>query len=114
MSGKLFVKGNYQVFIPDLYGLAEWAFHDELGYEPKGLLRKPYYIYSDWWNDRGAVTVDIMRNPAVGMEHRIGYLRNNHELKKWFKFQTTARDKRMAVTSTQSGLPICFHGLHPL
>lgn len=89
LSGKLFVKGNYQVFIPDLYGFAEWAFHDELGYEPKGLLRKPYYIYSDWWNDRGAVTVDIMRNPAVGMEHRIGHLRNNHELKKWFKFQTT-------------------------
>lgn len=89
LSGKLFVKGNYQVFIPDLYGLAEWTFHDELGYEPKGLLKKPYYIYSDWWNDRGADTVDIMRNPAVGMEHRIGHLRNNRELKKWFKFQTT-------------------------
>ena len=89
LSGKLFVKGNYQVFIPDLYGLAEWAFHDELGHEPQGLLKKPYYIYSDWWNDRGAKTVDIMRNPAVGMEHRIGHLRNNRELKKWFKFQTT-------------------------
>lgn len=105
LSGKLFVKGNYQVFIPDLYGLAEWAFHDELGYEPKGLLRKPYYIYSDWWNDRGAVTVDIMRNPAVGMEHRIGHLRNNRELKKWFKFQTTG-----IVTGMYDTLALALNG----
>lgn len=105
LSGKLFVKGNYQVFIPDLYGLAEWAFHDELGYEPKGLLKKPYHIYSDWWNDRGAVTVDIMRNPAVGMEHRIGHLRNNRELKKWFKFQTTG-----IVTGMYDTLALALNG----
>ena len=105
LSGKLFVRGNYQVFIPDLYGLAEWAFHDELGYEPKGLLRKPYYIYSDWWNDRGTVTVDIMRNPAVGMEHRIGHLRNNRELKKWFKFQTTG-----IVTGMYDTLALALNG----
>lgn len=89
LSGKLFVRGNYQVFIPDLYGLAEWAFHNELGHEPQGVLKKPYHIYSDWWNDKGAKTVDIMRNQAVGMEHRIGHLRNNKELKKWFKYQAT-------------------------
>lgn len=105
LSGKLFVRGNYQVFIPDLYGLAEWAFHDELGYEPRGLLRKPYHIYSDWWNDRKAVTVDIMRNPAVGMEHRIGHLRNNHELKKWFKFQTTG-----IVTGMYDTLALALNG----
>lgn len=105
LSGKLFVKGNYQVFIPDLYGLAEWAFHDELGHEPQGLLRKPYHIYSDWWNDRGAVTVDIMRNPAVGMEHRIGHLRNNRELKKWFKFQTTG-----IVTGMYDTLALSLNG----
>lgn len=105
LSGKLFVKGNYQVFIPDLYGLAEWALHDELGHEPQGLLRKPYHIYSDWWNDRGAVTVDIMRNPAVGMEHRIGHLRNNRELKKWFKFQTTG-----IVTGMYDTLALSLNG----
>lgn len=105
LSGKLFVKGNYQVFIPDLYGLAEWTFHDELGYEPQGLLRKPYHIYSDWWNDRGAVMVDIMRNPAVGMEHRIGHLRNNRELKKWFKFQTTG-----IVTGMYDTLALALNG----
>ena len=105
LSGKLFVKGNYQVFIPDLYGLAEWAFHDELRHEPQGLLRKPYHIYSDWWNDRGAVTVDIMRNPAVGMEHRIGHLRNNRELKKWFKFQTTG-----IVTGMYDTLALALNG----
>ncbi len=105
LSGKLFVKGNYQVFIPDLYGLAEWAFHDELGHEPQGLLRKPYHIYSDWWNDREAVTVDIMRNPAVGMEHRIGHLRNNRELKRWFKFQTTG-----IVTGMYDTLALALNG----
>jgi len=45
LCGKLFVHGNYQVFMPDLYGLAEWVFHDELGYEPRGLLKKPYHIF---------------------------------------------------------------------
>lgn len=105
LSGKLFVKGNYQVFIPDLYGLAEWAFHDELGYEPRGLLKKPYHIFSDWWNDREAVTVDIMRNPAVGMEHRIGHLRNNRELNKWFKFQTTG-----IVTGMYDTLALALNG----
>lgn len=105
LSGKLFVRGNYQVFIPDLYGLVEWAFHDELGHEPQGLLKKPYHIYSDWWNDKGAVTVDIMRNPAVGMEHRIGHLRNSRELKKWFKFQTTG-----IVTGMYDTLALALNG----
>lgn len=107
LAGKLFIHGNYQVFMPDLYGLAEWAFHDELGHEPQGLLRKPYHIYSDWWNERRiriisnrsknqkkisykrTDEVDMIRNPAVGMEHRICRLRNNKELKKWYKYQTT-------------------------
>ena len=89
LAGKLFVHGNYQVFMPDLYGLAEWTFHDELGYEPQGLLKNAYDIYSDWWNERCVSEVDMIRNPAVGMEHRICQLRNNRELKKWYKYQTT-------------------------
>lgn len=89
LAGKLFVHGNYQVFMPDLYGLAEWAFHDELGHEPMGLLKKPYHIYSNWWNNEGTLKVDMIRNPHVGMEHRICHLRNNRELKKWYKFQST-------------------------
>ena len=105
LSGKLFVRGNYQVFIPDLYGLAEWAFHDELDQEPQGLLRRPYHIYSDWWNEKGAGAVDIIRNPAVGMEHRIGHLRNNKELKKWFKYQTTG-----IVTGMYDTLALALNG----
>lgn len=89
LAGKIFVHGNYQVFMPDLYGLAEWTFHDELGYEPQGLLKNAYDIYSDWWNERCVSEVDMIRNPAVGMEHRICQLRNNRELKKWYKYQTT-------------------------
>lgn len=46
-----------------------------------------------------------MRNPAVGMEHRIGHLRNNHELKKWFKFQTTG-----IVTGMYDTLALSLNG----
>ena len=89
MSGKQIVHGNYQVFMPDLYGFAEWIFYDELKREPIGLLRSQFDIYSDWWNSRCTRKVDIIRNPHIGMEHRIGNLRNNRELKKWFKYQST-------------------------
>ncbi|WP_458397515.1 hypothetical protein [Anaerotignum sp.] len=88
LSGKVFVKGNYQVFMPDLYGLAEWTFSKELGEEPKGLLGW-YEIYSSWWNDQNVTEVDMIRNPAVGMEHRICQLKNTEEMKKWYRYQTT-------------------------
>lgn len=89
LSGKQFVHGNYQVFIPDLYGLAEWVFREELGDEPKGLLKNPFDIYSNWWNRQCVKQVDIIRNPHIGMEHRIGALSYSHEMKKWFKYQST-------------------------
>lgn len=95
LSGKVFVRGNYQVFMPDLYGLAEWAFRDEIGREPKGLLKNAFDIYSAWWNEKGKEEekqidkVNIIRNPAVGMEHRIGYLQDNPDLRKWYKYQNT-------------------------
>jgi hypothetical protein len=89
LSGKQIVHGNYQVFMPDLYGFAEWIFHDELKKEPVGLLTSPFDIYSDWWNSQCVRKVDIIRNPHIGMEHRIGNLRNNRKLKKWFKYQST-------------------------
>lgn len=89
LSGKQIVHGNYQVFMPDLYGFAEWIFYDELNREPIGLLTSPFDIYSDWWNPQCVRKVDIIRNPHIGMEHRIGNLRNNPELKKWFKYQST-------------------------
>lgn len=95
LSGKVFVRGNYQVFMPDLYGLAEWAFRHELGHEPEGLLKSAFDIYSAYWNNKGKeeekqiTKVDIIRNPAVGMEHRIGYLQDNSDLRKWYKYQNT-------------------------
>lgn len=89
LCGKQFVYGNYQVFIPDLYGLAEWIFREELGNNPKGLLKNPFDIYSNWWNRQCVKQVDIIRNPHIGMEHRIGTLKYSRELKKWFKYQST-------------------------
>lgn len=85
LSGKQIVSGNYQVFMPDLYALAEYAF----GLEPKGLLTEPYSLYSDWWNKRDVNEVDIVRNPHIGMEHRIGKLRRTDEMIEWYKYQTT-------------------------
>lgn len=93
LSGKVFVRGNYQVFTPDLYGLAEWAFRNELGHKPEGLLKNAFDIYSAWWinkskeEEKQIDKVDIIRNPAVGMEHRIGYLQDNPDLRRWYKYQ---------------------------
>lgn len=89
LSGKVIVRGNYQVLMPDLYGFAEWVFSDELKKEPIGLLTSPFDIYSQWWNNQHVKNVDIIRNPHIGMEHRIGNLKDNIDLKKWFKYQKT-------------------------
>ena len=85
LSGKQFVHGHYEVFVPDLFGLAEFAF----GLEPKGLLAEPFQIYSSYWNQREVSRVDIIRNPHVAMEHRLCTLVNNDDTKKWYKYQTT-------------------------
>lgn len=101
LSGKQIVRGNYQVFMPDVYGLAEYAF----GLDPKGLLHKPFYVYSNWWNQKGIKEVDIIRNPAIGMEHRIGYIQNEDAIQYWYKYLTTG-----IVTSMYDTLALALNG----
>ena len=101
LSGKQFVHGNYQFFIPDLYGLAEYIFQIPVN----GLLRQPYHIYSYWWNCQNKSEVDIIRNPHIGMEHRIGLLQNSDEIQKWYKYQTTG-----IITSMYDTLALALNG----
>lgn len=99
-AAKIRTRGNYQVLTPDIYGLAQFAF----GQEVTGLL-KANQIYSNYWNNQTeTITIDslkgtrkrvpikevaILRNPHIAMEWRIGNLANTEEMKTWFKYQET-------------------------
>lgn len=67
LSGKQRIHGHYEVFCPDIYGLAEFAF----GLDVKGLLPNPWIIYSKYWTERGVSEIDVIRNPHIAMEHRV-------------------------------------------
>ena len=83
LSGKQRVHGHYEVFCPDIYGLAEYAFSLEV----KGLLLNPWTIYSRYWNERGVSEVDVIRNPHIAMEHRVCQVVTSAEMKKWYRYQ---------------------------
>lgn len=83
LSGKQRIHGHYEVFCPDIYGLAEFAF----GTEVKGLLPNPWTIYSMYWTERGVSEVDVIRNPHIAMEHRVCQVVTNAEMQKWYKYQ---------------------------
>lgn len=84
LAGKIITEGNYQTLSIDVVGLMEYA----LGLPVKGLLEAEQ-IYSSYWNNKTVKVVDIIRNPHIYMEHRIGYLINTDAMKKWYKYQTT-------------------------
>lgn len=84
LAGKIIVQGNYQTLTPDIVGLMQYAFDMPVN----GLLRKGQ-IYSSYWTSKGCEQVDIIRNPHVNMEHRIGYLRTSDKMEKWYQYQTT-------------------------
>lgn len=84
LAGKIIVQGNYQTLTPDIVGLMQYAFDMPVN----GLLRKGQ-IYSSYWTSKGCKQVDIIRNPHVNMEHRIGYLRTSDKMEKWYQYQTT-------------------------
>lgn len=82
LSGKQRIHGHYEVFCPDIYGLAEYAF----GLEVKGLLQR-WNIYSRYWSEHGISEVDVIRNPHIAMEHRICQVATSAEMQKWYKYQ---------------------------
>lgn len=95
--GKISVKGNYQTLAPDIYGLAQYAF----GQEVTGLIGKDE-IYSNYWNNQydkvtdengdkwyiGIAEVDLLRSPHVANEHCPVKVVTNKDMGKWFKYQT--------------------------
>jgi len=99
-SGKLFITGNYQTLTPDVFGLVQAAF----GQEVTGLL-KAGEVYSNYWNNqyqkvytednrkwykKGVDEIDIIRFPHIACEHFPVTLANlNVEDKEWYKYQDT-------------------------
>ena len=84
LAGKIIVQGNYQTLTPDIVGLMQYAFNMPVN----GLLRKGQ-IYSSYWTSKKCEQVDIIRNPHVNMEHRIGYIRTSEKMEKWYHYQNT-------------------------
>jgi len=61
--GSLFCPGNYQTAMPDIYGLALYAF----GEIPVGLLKKDE-VYSNYWVSKNVKSVGVVRFPHVANE----------------------------------------------
>lgn len=81
-TGKLLSDGNYQVFTPDVLGLAEAAF----GQSVIGGLGAGQ-IYSKYWCDRNVDEIDVIRNPHIASEHYIAKVINPQL--KWYEYQDT-------------------------
>lgn len=80
-KGCLFCEGNYQTLIPDIVGLAEYAF----GLDPKGCLQANE-VYSRYWLGHKAKKVGIVRFPHIAREWRIGKVVNSNS--KYLKYMT--------------------------
>lgn len=105
LTGKLYVKGNYQVLTPDIFGLAQSAF----GLKVTGLLFKNQ-VYSNYWNNqkingKNVREVDIVRNPHIAMEHRIATVTWSDEMVKWYKYQDTG-----IITSMYDTILLALNG----
>lgn len=105
LSGKLYIRGNYQVLTPDIYGLAQFAF-GKRGKEVTGLL-KDSQIYSNWWLEQGKkndTELALIRNPHIYMEARVAKLvKGNQQMEKWYCYQTTG-----IITDSHSTIPLAL------
>lgn len=79
--GKLILKGNFSVMIPDMYAFMEHAF----GMEVKGLL-KEHEHYSHFWNQYGVTDVVAMRSPLTWRSevNKLNLIKNE-KTEEWFK-----------------------------
>ena len=84
-AGKLVVKGNYQLLAPDLYGLAQHAF----GQEVTGLLGENE-IYSKYWLGKSVSKVSMARNPHISREHNVMSVHATQEMDDWFRYQDSS------------------------
>lgn len=80
--GKLFVEGSYDLVIPDLYAMAQWAF----GMEVTGLLPEKY-SWNKRWVDKGVKVVSMQRSPLVApAENQLRYIELGDECRDWFSY----------------------------
>lgn len=80
--GRLWVRGNYQIMIPDPFALAQHA----LKLEVTGLLPKDCH-YSQFWVDRNVEKVDCLRSPMVDCsEHKVSSIINNEMTEYWYQY----------------------------
>lgn len=80
--GRINVRGNFQCIVTDGFAFMEHA----TGQEVVGLLKAGEF-YSQFWNNRGINKIDCMRSPLTHFsEHYIVDLKNDEEMKKWFKY----------------------------
>lgn len=82
--GKIILKGNYQVAMPDLLALMQHI----CGMPVVGILKKGE-IYSNYWNIQRVEKVSIWRNPHIACEWINAKVVDNDDTKKWFKYQQT-------------------------
>jgi len=81
-KGNIYLNGNYQFVIPDLFLYCQHIFGLQL--EP---LLHSGEIYSKYWNDKDVSIVAGVRSPLT-FESEVLYLNviDNDETKKWFKY----------------------------
>jgi hypothetical protein len=84
---RLSVQGNYQVFIPDIFALAQAAFQLPV----TGLL-KAGQIYNLFWHNQGATELTMIRFPHVAREHYLVNIANKNSdnweaMQHWYKYQ---------------------------
>ena len=86
--GKIMVRGNFQVIIPDSYAFMEWCcYRDPL--RVKGLLGAGE-CYSKFWTDRDKKQILSQRSPLTHFsECHLMNVKNNEEIQKWFKYSYT-------------------------
>lgn len=84
---RLSVQGNYQVFIPDIFALAQAAFKLPV----TGLL-KAGQIFNLFWHNQGAKELTMIRFPHVAREHYLVDVagandENWTEMQHWYQYQ---------------------------
>ena len=86
--GKLMVRGNFQVIVPDSYAFMEWCCYRDPN-RVKGLLGAGE-CYSKFWVDRDKSQILSQRSPLTHFsECHLMNVKNNEEIQKWFKYSYT-------------------------
>ena len=84
------VAGSYQTLIPDIFGLAEWAFGVK---QPTGLLQARE-VYNKYYIDHHIKQINLIRFPHIAREHCLADVVDEsskkwNEMQNWYQYQDT-------------------------